>query len=121
MKSYNVYVNNGLKGSEVWKQNLSRDVSKEQLIKDYDKLIKLAKKDFPKAEFVDVLIQTTPKYSKKNLMNVGQMVADGWGGSCIGLKCFPNSIQFQCVEHGEQFVVHYSYADLEKEYKEYLK
>lgn len=121
MKSFRAYISYGIKGHEEYRYNLMHDYTKEEFKNNIDFFINKVKENFPKAEFVDVLIETTPKYDKKLLMNVGEEVASNWGASCIGVKCFPNSVEFKCIEHGDVFTTLLSYQRIEEKYKEYLK
>lgn len=121
MKSYKVYVSNGINGSEVVQFSLKRDLPKEVLIKDIDKLKAHAKTWYPKAERIEVMLTVPAKLPRKQLEAVGEEVASGWGASCTGFKCYSDSVEFQCIEHGEKFVTNLSYDDIKKEYGYCLK
>lgn len=122
MKSYKVFVCNGLKGNSVYKYIFTGgDVPKEAVIKNIGKLLADAKNDFPEAEYVDVMIPVAPKIPESRLKEIGQEVASGWGGSCTGVKCYCNSVEFKCIEHGEVFTTNLSYDYIKENYSSFLK
>lgn len=120
MKSVNVYVSEGLKGSFTTRYSFGGDYSKESVLASADTIKARAKKDYPNAEFVDVLVPVAPKIDKETLMEIGQEVASGWGAVCTGVKTYPESVMFECNEFGEKFTTHLSYDYIREEYKDML-
>ena len=120
MKTIKYYIDKGLKGSEVVAYNYKTDFPKEAVLKFKDDFINNIKKDYPNAEFIDILVTDKPKIDKAKLMRIGQEVASGWGAVCTGVKTYPNSVMFECNEYGEKFTTHLSYDYINKEYN-YVK
>ena len=116
MKNVKVFINQGKYGSKVVTYTYNRDCTKEEILADVDDLIRQAKEENPKAEFVDVLIPTKSRIKKDRLMRIGQEVASGWGAICTSVKTYLNSVCFECQEYDEKFTTHMSYDRIEKEY-----
>lgn len=53
-------------------------------------------------------------YTKKELMEIGQNVASGWGACCIDCKTDENGVIFYCNEFGENFTTYLTYEELKK-------
>ena len=116
MKSVNVYVSEGLGGCFTVKWTFKGDYSADTVrLYAWDIEAKV-KKEYPKAEFIDVLVPTKSKIDKKLLMSIGQEVASGWGAVCTGVKTYPKSVMFECNEYGEKFTTHLSYDHIKEEY-----
>lgn len=116
MKNIKFYVDNGLKGSEIVSYSFGHDFPKEEVLNRQQAFINAIKDDYPNAKSISVLVPTTPKISKKLLMEIGQRVASGWGGVCTGVKTYPNVVCFECNEYGEKFTTHMSYDDIKNKY-----
>ena len=99
------------------------DYTKEFHLAHYDTLVGLVKKEYPKAEFVEVKLEVSPStvgFTKNKLLEIGQEVASGWGAVCTGVKCFKNSVQFNCNEFGEKFTTLMTHDEIKQEYARML-
>lgn len=96
--------------------DLGANYPKETVLAQKEKFINNIKKNYPNVHSVEMLIPTKSKYKKELLMEVGQEVASGWGGVCLGITTYDNLVEFKCNEYGENFTTHMTYADIEKEY-----
>ena len=96
-----------------------RDYPAETFLMHYDKLIDNVRSQTDKdAEFIEMKVATKPQqgFTKALLERIGNEVASGWGAVCTGVKCFKNSVQFNCNEYGEKFTTLMTYEDIKKDY-----
>ena len=54
------------------------------------------------------------KYTREELMRIGQEVASGWGACCIDYKEEKDGVVFYCNEFGENFTTKLTYEELGK-------
>ena len=54
------------------------------------------------------------KYTKEQLMKIGEEVASLWGASCYSYKVNKKEklVCYDCIEHGEKFVANVSFGEL---------
>ena len=114
------YISHGIKGSKVVAYEYECDFPKEFVLDNKDDFLNNIKKEYPTAEFIDILVTTKPKIDKAKLMRIGQEVASAWGGICTGVKTYPESVCFECNEYGEKFTTHLSYDYINQKFS-YIK
>lgn len=96
---------------------LEKDYTKEEILRDKQSLIDLAKKEFPNAKSIELLIPIESQIKKDRLMRIGEEEASSWGGKCLKVTTYENLVCFECVEHGEKFETYMTYKEIEEEYK----
>ena len=54
----------------------------------------------------------------EKLLQIGNEIAQLWGGSCYGyeIDSANETVNFQCIEHGERFVTDISFEELKSEH-----
>ena len=77
--------------------DLGANYPKETVLAQKEQLINTVKKNYPNVQSVDMLIPTKSKYKKELLMEVGQEVASGWGGVCLGITTYDNLVEFTSI------------------------
>jgi len=97
------------------KMSLTRDFSKTEVLNSRATLIADVKKDFPKADTIDMLVPITQKrFTKKQLEQVGTEEASTWGAEYLGHTCYENFVEFKAIECGDRFVFDMTYDDIAK-------
>ena len=121
MKKVNFYVrekgySEGTGGAFTITYQWDKDHPTEWFLNYYDKLVEMVRKSYPDAEFIEPQIACKPThgFTKAQLEEIGNDIAATWGAVCTGVKCFLNSVQFNCNEFGEKFETTLTYDEIMK-------